>query len=77
LREIIVGAGVNLWDRAEISERDENGNQTVILWHPSGAALLRMSVESYAPNLEAAHRDLIISDLLDVLSRRHAALKEG
>lgn len=72
LREAIQGAGVNLWDRAEISERDDAGNQTILLWHPSGVPLVQLRVEAFAPHLEPTHLDLVMSDMLDVFHARTA-----
>jgi len=79
LNEVIFGVGVNLWDRAELSERDEAGNQTILLWHPSGMPCATLSVAQHAPGLGAAHIELLISDLADVFmarERARAALNE-
>ena len=73
LREIISGAGVNLWDRAELSERDESGNQTILLWHPSGVPFLSLAVQSHAPKMDAGHIAFAMSDLLDVFMARERA----
>jgi len=73
LSEIIFGVGVNLWDRAELSERDDAGNRTILLWHPSGNPIAVLRVDRHDANLGAMHVELLMSDLLDVFAAREKA----
>lgn len=63
-------------DRAELTDRDENGFQQVILWHKSGIPLVTLKVDSFQPEMPMAHRETVMCDLLDVL-QDGVKFKEG
>lgn len=54
-------------DSAELTEKDENGFQRVILWHASGATLAVFKVEQWGEGLDGVGKELVMCDLLDVL----------
>lgn len=52
---------------AELTDKDENGFQGVILWGKGGAAIATLKVETWAGGLEPYAREAVMCDLLDVL----------
>ena len=64
------GAGLmaSMVNSAELTDKDENGFQRVILWHESGSMLAVLKVEQWAEALDMAGREFVMCDLLDVLN---------
>lgn len=53
---------------AELTGKDENGFQGVILWGEGGAAIVTLKVETWAGGLVPYAREAVMCDLLDVLN---------
>ena len=64
-------------ESVELTDKDENGFQRVILWHESGGALATLNVEHWANGLDGAGKEAVMCDLLDVLQDGLAANTEN
>jgi hypothetical protein len=54
-------------DSVELTGRAPDGSQSIILWHPSGNAIATLEFSAWNSGVDAAGREAIAGDLLDVL----------